>query len=137
LWRAILVYVGGQRHIADDAVAEAFARAIANGVAIRQPKSWLYKTAFRLAAAELRSQRNQGQEEEAPIVDDHEVLEVLDALRQLPPGQRAAIFLRYQLDMSPQEVAEVMGTNQGAVRVSLHRGRRRLKKLLTDEESGT
>lgn len=54
LWHAIYAYAGGLREIADDAVAEAFARAIQYDRAIRRPPSWLYRTAFRIAAAELR-----------------------------------------------------------------------------------
>ena len=54
LWRAVYVYSGGRREIADDAVAEAFARALQYRGRIRRPESWLYRTAFRVAAAELR-----------------------------------------------------------------------------------
>ena len=57
LWRAIYVYSGGSREIADDAVAEAFARAIQHDNAIRRPEAWLYRTAFHIAAAELRQTR--------------------------------------------------------------------------------
>jgi DNA-directed RNA polymerase specialized sigma24 family protein len=60
LWRAILVYAGGRREVADDAVGEAFARAIESDGVIRRPFPWLYRTAFRIAAAELRR-------EEAPF----------------------------------------------------------------------
>jgi DNA-directed RNA polymerase specialized sigma24 family protein len=60
LWRAILVYAGGRREVADDAVGEAFARAIESDGVIRRPFPWLYRTAFRIAAAELRR-------EEAPL----------------------------------------------------------------------
>ena len=57
LWRALVVFTGGRREIADDAVAEAFARALAQPSAIRNPRPWLYRTAFRIAAGELRRER--------------------------------------------------------------------------------
>jgi DNA-directed RNA polymerase specialized sigma24 family protein len=37
LWRAILVYTGGRRDLADDAVGEAFVRAMESRTTIRSP----------------------------------------------------------------------------------------------------
>jgi len=54
LWRALYAYSGGRRDVADEALAEAFARAMEQDGRIREPVPWLYRTAFRLAAAELR-----------------------------------------------------------------------------------
>src|ERR671919_410581 len=59
IWRALLAYSGGRREIADEAVAEAFARAIVYHGKIRRPVGWLYRVAFRLAAAEMRRQRGE------------------------------------------------------------------------------
>jgi DNA-directed RNA polymerase specialized sigma24 family protein len=47
LWRAIVAYAGGRSDIADDAVAEAFARAIERDGQVRDPKAYLYRVAFR------------------------------------------------------------------------------------------
>lgn len=124
LWRAILVYAGGRREVADDAVGEAFARAIESDGVIRRPFRWLYRTAFRIAAAELRR-------EEAPLspvearFDDPATDDLMRALRRLSPSQRAAVFLHYQADLPVQEVARLMGTSSAAVKVHLHRGRTR------------
>jgi hypothetical protein len=52
--RAILAYSGGRRDVADDAVAEAFARTIERDDQVRDPKAYLYRLAFRIASAELR-----------------------------------------------------------------------------------
>jgi DNA-directed RNA polymerase specialized sigma24 family protein len=57
LWRAIYGFVGGRRQVAEDAVAEAFARAIEHADEIRSPLPWLYRTAFRLAVRELQRER--------------------------------------------------------------------------------
>ena len=51
LWRAIYAYSGGRRDVADDAVAEAFARAMARGAEVRDPLAYLYRVAFRVASA--------------------------------------------------------------------------------------
>jgi len=133
LWRAILVYTGGRREVADDAVGEAFARAIESDGAIRRPFPWLYRTAFRIAAAELRR-------EDAPLplaearFDDPATDDLMRALRELSPMQRAAVFLHYQADLPVREVARLMGTSSAAVKVHLHRGRNRLRQILGTKE---
>jgi len=43
-------------------------------------------------------------------------------LRTLPDGLRAAIVLRYQEDMLPDEIAAVLGQSQASVKSQLHRG---------------
>ena len=54
LWRSIYGFAGGRRHLAEDAVAEAFARAIERVNEIRDPLAWIYRTAFRIASRELQ-----------------------------------------------------------------------------------
>jgi RNA polymerase sigma-70 factor (ECF subfamily) len=63
-----------------------------------------------------------------------ELTGLIDALRQLSPNQRAAIVLRHVLDLDIPEVARRMGIAAPTVRVHLHRGRKRLRELLGDEE---
>jgi RNA polymerase sigma-70 factor (ECF subfamily) len=135
LWRAIYAYSGGQRDVADDAVAEAFARAMQHDEAIRQPHSWLYRTAFRIAAAEVRRRKSQTELGEYPYEQPQDVADVLKALGKLSPSQRAAVYLHYQADLPIREVARLMGTSVAAVKVHLHRGRRRLRGLLGTEET--
>lgn len=43
-------------------------------------------------------------------------------LRTLPEGLRAAIVLRYQEEMLPDEIAEVLGQSLASVKSQLHRG---------------
>ena len=135
LWRAIYAYSGGLRDVADDAVAEAFARAIQHDGAIRRPEPWLYRTAFRIAAAELRRRRSQTGIGDRAYEQPRDVVEILTALHRLTPSQRAAVYLHYQADLPVREVARLMGTSVAAVKVHLHRGRRRLRALLGTEET--
>lgn len=135
LWRAIYAYSGGERDIADDAVAEAFARAIQHDREIRRPPSWLYRTAFRIAAAEVRRRKTQVEIGDGSYDQPPEPAEVLTALRKLSPNQRAAVYLHHQADLPVREVASLMGTSVAAVKVHLHRGRRRLRELLGKEET--
>jgi RNA polymerase sigma-70 factor, ECF subfamily len=137
LWRAIYAFAAGQGAVADDAVAEAFARALERAGQIRNPVPWLYRTAFRLAAEELRRQRREaGPEPERQHAPDAGLGTVVSALRQLSPAQRAAVVLHYEADLPVRDVALRMGTTVGAVKVHLFRGRRRLRDLLGAEEAG-
>jgi RNA polymerase sigma-70 factor (ECF subfamily) len=137
LWRAIYAYSGGLREVADDAVAEAFARAIQHDRAIRRPQSWLYRTAFRIAAAEVRRRKSQAEIGEPSYEPPRGVGEILVALRKLSPNQRAAVYLHYQADLPVREVASLMGTSVSAVKVHLHWGRRRLREFLGAEREET
>jgi RNA polymerase sigma-70 factor, ECF subfamily len=137
LWRTVYAFAAGRRAVADDAVAEAFARALAQAGQIRDPVPWLYRTAFRLAAEDLRRERREPAREPDRAADSPAGLGALvPALRQLSPAQRAAVVLHYEADLPVQEVARRMGTSVGAVKVHLFRGRRRLRELLGDEEAG-
>jgi RNA polymerase sigma factor (sigma-70 family) len=130
LWRAIYAYSGGLHEVADDAVSEAFARAIQHDGSIRRPRSWLYRTAFRIAAAELRRRNAQSEFTELAYEQPSGLGEVLAALGKLSPSQRAAVYLHYLADLPTREIAVLMGTSVAAVKVHLHRGRKRLRMLL-------
>jgi len=138
LWRTIYAFAAARRAVADDAVAEAFARALERAGQIRDPVPWLYRTAFRLAAEDLRRERREPEPEPEPdqaATSAGGLAALVPALRQLSTAQRAAIVLHYEADLPVREVARRMGTSAGAVKVHLLRGRRRLRELLGDEET--
>jgi RNA polymerase sigma-70 factor (ECF subfamily) len=56
--------------------------------------------------------------------------EVMAALDRLSPGQRAAIVMRYYLDLSDAEVSHKLDIPPGTVRRRLHDARQRLRRLL-------
>ena len=134
VFRTLYAYTGGRRDIAEEAMAEAFARALARSSSIRDPVAWIYRTAFRLANDELldeRRRRPAPTDVEAPPPD---LIGLIEALRMLSPNQRAAIVMRHVLDLDVAEIARRMGTASPTVRVHLHRGRKRLRELLGAEE---
>ncbi|MGH2640336.1 MAG: RNA polymerase sigma factor [Actinomycetota bacterium] len=138
LWRAVYGFAGGRRQVAEDAVAEAFARAIEHADEIRSPLPWLYRTAFRLAVRELQRERRLPPElpDVAPGIDPGEVHDVLVALAELSTNQRAAILLHDEEGFTGPEIGRLLGMSAATVRVHLFRGRRRLRALLgTEEES--
>src|SRR5258706_16014888 len=57
VYRTLYAFTGGRRQIAEEAAAEAFARAIAHAANIREPLPWIYRTAFRIAASELKKEK--------------------------------------------------------------------------------
>ena len=56
--------------------------------------------------------------------------DVRAALGRLPPAQRAAIVLRYYLDLSEAEMADELACPPGTVKWRLHAARKRLRTLL-------
>jgi RNA polymerase sigma-70 factor (ECF subfamily) len=122
LWRSVFAYTAGRREVADDVVAEAFARALASGGQIRYPVPWLFRVAFRLAAAEMKQDGKRGELAEVPVTaaspGTEGLTEVLQELRRLSPAQRAAVYLHYQADLPVARVAALLGMSQASVRVT-------------------
>jgi RNA polymerase sigma-70 factor (ECF subfamily) len=55
---------------------------------------------------------------------------VVRAVVELPPQQRAAVFLVYWEDLSPSEAAEVLGVRPATLRRYLHLARQKLRRYL-------
>ena len=135
LWRAIYAFAGDPE-IASDAVAEAYAQLLRRGSAVRDPAAWVWRTAFRVSRGSLKARR-QDDHATRPAgehIDSYLDQDLLDAIRQLPDGQRAAVVLFYYADLPIREIAGRLGTNSLAVRANLSRGRRRLRDLLGDRD---
>jgi RNA polymerase sigma-70 factor (ECF subfamily) len=130
LWWAVLAFAG-DREVANDSVAEAFAQALRRGDAIRAPLPWIWRAAFRIAAGELKRRNTV-----YPVrrEESYELSEsagsVLAALAKLSARQRAAVVLHYYADHSLKEIATILGSSPATVAVHLHRGRKRLQEIL-------
>jgi DNA-directed RNA polymerase specialized sigma24 family protein len=136
LWRAIYGFTGGRRQLAEDAVAEAFARAIEHADGIRDPLAWIYRTAFRLASRELQREKRlpPRSPDPSPGIDPLDVHEILGALAKLSPNQRAAVLLHDVEGFTGPEVGRLLGMSSATARVHLFRGRKRVRALLNTEE---
>ena len=142
----------GDRQLAEDAVAEAFVRlwrAAKRYNPDRPFGPWFYRivTNRAVSAAGGRARWSlsgllppllrdaadpePGPEELAIRKDEQSFISA--ALRVLPPQQRAAVFLRYYLDMSEPQIADVLGKPLGSVKSGLHLARTRLKQELRPE----
>ena len=134
MWRALAAY-SGSREVAQDAVSEAFAQAIARGSAIRSPQRWVWKAAYRIAAGELQRRRAQSSLTFEPVIEEAEpAWEILAALGRLSPEQRAAVVLHYYAGYPAREIARITESTPGAVWMCLSRGRRRLRRILEDAD---
>jgi RNA polymerase sigma-70 factor, ECF subfamily len=134
LWRALYAFAGSE-NVASDAVAEAFAQALARGPAIRDIRAWVWRSAFRLAKGDLKRQSNlsRGPMPEGAFHDVHPDEQLLAALQRLTPQQRAVIVLHYYVDCPVREITRRTGINPLAVRAHLSRGRKHLRVLLGDD----
>jgi RNA polymerase sigma factor (sigma-70 family) len=135
LWRSVYAFTAGRREVTDDAVTEAFARAMQYDGTIRAPVPWLFRTAFRIASREMKQERRSMSAMNPTMQESDTRIELMDVLRALPPAQRAALFLHYFADLPTAEIARRQGTTTAAIKVRLMRGRRVLRGLL-DEEVG-
>jgi RNA polymerase sigma-70 factor, ECF subfamily len=134
LWRSLLAFAGDP-DVASDAVAEAFAQALRRGAEIRDAERWIWRSAFKIAAGELKERRRFA----PPSTDaryelEEPARELVSALRQLSEKQRLSVVLHHAAGYPVREVAEILESTPAAVRVHLSRGRRRLRELLKEEE---
>jgi len=141
LWRAVLAYTG-DREVTNDAVAEAFAQALRRGRDLRRPLPWIWRAAFRIAAGELAGRARFADVDPPEGADATEAGGFADpsgalmaTLRQLSPMQRGALVLHYYAGYPVRDAAKILGSTSAAVRVHLSRGRRRLRRLLEEDDA--
>lgn len=121
--------------LAEDAAAEAFARAWARWTQVRshdRPAAWVMQVALNECRSRFRRRRVERRKAHAVARPDHtydpepRASEVWEAVESLPDRDRALIALRYIADLPQAEIAAVMGIPVGTVASGLNRGRRRL-----------
>jgi RNA polymerase sigma-70 factor (ECF subfamily) len=134
LWRAVFAW-SGDSAVADDAVAEAFAQALARGDGLRHPLGWIWRVAFRVAAGELKDRRHHGGSGPDGVSFEmpESTVDLVAALRRLSPNQRGSILLHHYGGYPVKDVARILGSTAPAVRVHLSVGRKRLRALLGED----
>ena len=127
--RAVVAVVG-RPQLAEDQVAEAFARAWASWPKVRRhpaPRAWVVRTALNTGASWWRRRRR-----DLPLAN-HDVTapgdldggldaRLLTAIWRLPRRQREVIALRIFLDLDTATIARQLGIEAGTVRMHLSRG---------------
>ena len=121
---------------AEDIAQEAFlaaVRALDRFDRSRPFGPWLHRIAVNRAidwarAAKLRAETEQ-QDVPAPVAGERDD-RVLPALASLDPDHRAVIVLRYLLEYTPGEIADLLDLPRGTVNSRLRRGLDRMKERL-------
>jgi RNA polymerase sigma-70 factor, ECF subfamily len=133
LWRAVAAW-SGSSEVADEAVAETFAQLVRRGEAVEDPAAWAWRTAFRIAAAELQRRRAAARYEvgevSLPAGQSELMLDLMRALQHLSDQQRACVVVCDLLGYSAEEAAPLLHTSAATVRVQRMRARRRLRSHL-------
>ena len=134
LWRALVAF-SGDREVASDAVAEAFAQALGRGDNLRDPQLWVWRAALRIAAGELK---DRGRSRALAFDSGYEMEEpparLVAGLAHLSPNQRAALVLHYYAGYPTKEIAGILGSSAATVRVHLSQGRKRLRRILEEPD---
>jgi RNA polymerase sigma factor (sigma-70 family) len=122
----------------EDVVQEALLRAYLGLSRLREPErfgAWLCGIAVNVAKMRLqrRTLESQALSENGTngVIGDAELLGLVrEALGVLPRGQRDAVLLHYIDGLSCEEIAAVLESSPGAIRVRLHRARAQLRAHL-------
>jgi RNA polymerase sigma-70 factor (ECF subfamily) len=143
---ALLTAVAGSRVEAEEAVQEAFVRALGisgRRAVVDDPEGWLYRVAVNIIRSRWRRVLA-GRRATARLAAEPAVTEVagptdarlmlLAALRRLPFEQREALALHYLADLPIDAVATRVGAPVGTVKARLSRGRGALARLLADND---
>lgn len=136
------------REVAKDLTQEVFIRtwrSFEKGQQILNVKAFLYKVASNLVIDHYRKHKevsldllkekgfdfvNEGRQ--APDFLDLEL--VSREIQKLPEKYQQVVSMRYIEDMSPKEIADIIGASENSASVLIHRGIKMLKKNLNVED---
>jgi len=136
----------GDHQLAEDLVQTALAKTYASWGKVRDREAAPVYARVVLAntAASWFRRRSWRKEHPTETVPEH-VTEpdpsnrpaVVNALRHLPPRQRAVVVLRFYDDLSVREVADALGCSEGTVKSQTSDALARLRTLLGDDVAST
>jgi RNA polymerase sigma-70 factor (ECF subfamily) len=135
---------------ADDLVQEAFMKIQQNLESVRDPgkvSSWVFRIAHNLCQDHFRTQKKLSSHEEiheglvnlqeTPLQKRMEQSEmsqcVQNQLNLLPESLRSVLILSDVVELSQQEIADILGLTTENVKVRLHRARKKFSAILKEE----
>jgi len=141
--QAVAYLIVRNRATAEDIVADSLLAALDHGRSLRDDdalRSWLLRIATNMALRHReRSSRIveldvvQGVAAETPGAAADESMALWEAVRTLPPRMRAAVGLRYYLDLPVEQVAEVLEVSPNTIKTQLKSALAHLRTALADE----
>jgi RNA polymerase sigma-70 factor (ECF subfamily) len=139
-----LFAVTGDLTEAENALQEAYARAFARWPRVRDydlPEAWVRRVALNLAAMTARSLRRRarallrlGPPSVVPELSP-DLIDLHEALRALPLGQRQVIVLHHLVGLPVDQVARELRLAPGTVKSRLARGRAAMASTLQSPRS--
>ncbi len=135
----------GDRFASEDIAQEVFLRVYRASPEFEprgKVSTWIFRIAYNLCLNEIVRRRRVyftadfGENEPAPPAEiekaGHDALkeELMEAVRQLPEKQRAALLLRVNEELSYMEISQVLAVSVSSVESLLFRARANLKRLL-------
>lgn len=99
------------------------------------PRAWLLTIARRKGLDEIRARHRRAEQEldaeaiAATFTEPAGGGEAWQEVAALPPKQRAAMFLRYALDLRYREIGAVLDCSETAARRSVHEGLTKLRTI--------
>lgn len=140
--------VCSDRFSAEEAVAEAFARAWASWSQVSRhpaPAAWVVRTALNHHVSRWRRTRRErsvplaadAADRASPGVDPHDRAELVSVLRGLPQRQREVVVLRFLLDLTTEQTAAALGIAPGTVTAHLHRAMTTLRSQRHQDTEST
>ncbi len=138
VWRFLAAVAGPQD--ADDCFQETFLAALRAYPKLKDAKnlrSWVMTIAFRKAIDSHRAKRKggiplDGIGDRSARSDEATDPELWDAVRTLPPMQRAAVAYRYVSDLPYREIALALSCSEDSARQNVRFGLRRLREVLSE-----
>lgn len=139
VFRAVLLARAGDSEGAEDAVAEAYERALLRWEKLRahdNPTGWVIRTAInhRISMWRRHGREGAGAPPAASLASEAMDPELVRIVRGLPRGQREVLALRVLLDFSTDQTAEALGIRPGTVKAQLHRALAALRGELASRE---
>ena len=139
VWRFLVAVAGRQE--ADDCLQETFLSALKGYPDLKNAenlKGWVMTIAYRKAMDTHRARRRHP----VPVAAVPEIAggagatepddELWDAVRCLPPMQRAAVAYRYVSDLPYKQIADALSCSEDSARQNVRMGLRRLREVLSE-----
>ena len=141
--RTVVTGVCGDAGLAEEATAEAFARAFARWSHVRSldsPTAWVCRVAINEVRGRFRRRRVERRYLERQRLGHHPPPTEPDtalwqALATLSPRARTAVVLRYVADLTEAQTADAMRIPAGTVASLLSRSRKQLARVLAETGS--
>src|SRR3989338_11058452 len=135
----------GDRERAKDLMQDTFTKSwqyISQGTQVKNLRPFLYKVANNLIIDEYRKKKElsldglmaqgfePGFDEKKTTEQGIDVKFAIGVINQLDEKYREVILMRYVDELSPKEIAEVIGDSDNNISVRIHRGIKQLKEIL-------